>query len=270
MRAKWEKFYERDEREAEEGVEIDIIGDGTLIKEVLAPSPRSCRGMRPRLGDRVTIQYTAMLSNGEEFFTTRDFESPFTFRVGHGETIQGIDDAVMDMSKGEYSVFTIAPKLAYGEEGLEGKVPPNETLTYEIELVDYRDMDPEVDEFDEDFKIPDDLDKHGKNDLGPGGEDPNGKYRWERHGQEMIVIAPIGDGTTRKDIEYEVKKQWVKVVVAGDVLLDGEPGCDIDEDESDWEIKVDSDGRRSLFLHLKKDHEFKLWPPTLLKEQVSK
>ena len=29
-------------------------------------------------------------------------------------------------------------------------------------------MDPDVDEFDEDIEIPKDLDKMGKNDLGPG------------------------------------------------------------------------------------------------------
>ena len=42
------------------------------------------------------------------------------------------------------------------------------TLEYEVELLKVVDMDPDVDEFDEDIEIPKDLDKMGKNDLGEG------------------------------------------------------------------------------------------------------
>ena len=74
------------------------------------------------------------------------------------------------MSQGEISRFYMAPELAYGDEGLEGKVPPGASLEYEIELLRVVDMDPDVDEFNEDIEIPKDLDKMGKNDLGEGGE----------------------------------------------------------------------------------------------------
>ena len=75
---------------------------------------------------------------------------------------------VMNMSQGEISRFYIAPELAYGEEGLGDQVPPGATLEYEIELLKVVDMDPDVDEFNEDIEIPKDLDKMGKNDLGEG------------------------------------------------------------------------------------------------------
>ena len=80
------------------------------------------------------------------------------------------------MSKGEISRFYIAPELAFGDQGRD-KVPPGSSLEYEIELVNVVDMDPDVDEFNEDIEIPKDLDKMGKNDVGQGVQTANGGLR---------------------------------------------------------------------------------------------
>lgn len=41
------------------------------------------------------------------------------------------------MKKGEVSVFTIQPEYAYGENGAPPTIPPNATLTFEIELLSW-------------------------------------------------------------------------------------------------------------------------------------
>lgn len=43
------------------------------------------------------------------------------------------------MSKGEKCVLRCAPDYAYGENGSGAKIPPNSSLDFEVELIDYDD-----------------------------------------------------------------------------------------------------------------------------------
>eukprot|EP00439_Symbiodinium_sp_Y106_P054288 s3630_g7.t1 len=264
LEKQWQEYYERDERDAKEGWAIDVLDDDTLLKQILTPSPRQSRVVRPMLGDKVTIHFTARVVDGDIFETTREDDTgPLKFRIGHGEVMRGLEESVMSMSKGEISRFYIAPELAFGDQGRD-KVPPGSSLEYEIELVNVVDMDPDVDEFNEDIEIPKDLDKMGKNDVGEGGKDPLGKFYWERHGQDMLVFIPIDPAVSSRDVDCLLLKNHISATVAGEAVFDGEPGLEIDQDESDWEIETRA-GRRVLCIRLRKDHEFKRWPPHLLK-----
>ena len=63
-------------------------------------------------------------------------KEPFRFTVGNGEVISGWEIAIKSMKKGEKAEVVIDPDYAYGEEQ-HGEIPPNSTLTFEIELVDF-------------------------------------------------------------------------------------------------------------------------------------
>ncbi|CAK9044048.1 Pepsin A [Durusdinium trenchii] len=260
LEKQWEEFYERDERDAREGWAIDVFEDDRLLKVILEASPRPQRVIRPHLGDEVTIRCSWGVEDGPRIETAKEV----TFRMGQTDgIIKGLEEAVMTMSQGETSRFFLAPDLAYGDQGTD-QVPPGATLEYEISLLNVVDMDPDIDEFDEDFEIPEDLDKMGKNDLGEGGRDPRGRYLWERHGQDMLVWLPISDTTSSSDVDCLLLKNHISATVEDEVIFDGEPGLEIDEDESYWEIENDSAGQRCVCIHLRKDHEFKRWPPKLL------
>ena len=41
------------------------------------------------------------------------------------------------MRKGEKAVLTCPPETAYGSKGSGGVIPPNATLTFEVELLDF-------------------------------------------------------------------------------------------------------------------------------------
>jgi hypothetical protein len=46
------------------------------------------------------------------------------------------------MRKGEICEVIIPPYFAYGPDGKPPSVPPKATLTYELELMDYKDPEP--------------------------------------------------------------------------------------------------------------------------------
>jgi peptidylprolyl isomerase len=53
--------------------------------------------------------------------------------------IQGWDDGVALMNKGEKATFYIPSHLAYGERGAGGgKIAPNSILIFDIELVSFQ------------------------------------------------------------------------------------------------------------------------------------
>ena len=57
------------------------------------------------------------------------------------QVILGLDKAVASMHKGEVALVTIPPEYGFGETETKRElaiVPPNSTLTYEVELVEFK------------------------------------------------------------------------------------------------------------------------------------
>ncbi|XP_005049351.2 PREDICTED: peptidyl-prolyl cis-trans isomerase FKBP7, partial [Ficedula albicollis] len=66
---------------------------------------------------------------------TQNEGHPKWFVLGVGQVIKGLDIAMMNMCPGEKRKVRIPPSLAYGQQGYaQGKIPPNATLIFEIEL----------------------------------------------------------------------------------------------------------------------------------------
>ncbi|MBI9108055.1 MAG: peptidylprolyl isomerase [Spirochaetales bacterium] len=99
---------------------VEIKGDG---------------GDKPKMGTAVTTHYTGTLLDGTKFDSSVDRGEPATFKIG--QVIQGWNEALMDMSKGEKRTLIIPPELGYGERGHPGVIPPNAYLVFEVELIDF-------------------------------------------------------------------------------------------------------------------------------------
>ena len=67
---------------------------------------------------------------------SRNRKTPFGFVVGAGRVIKGWDEGVVGMKEQGKRVLVIPPDKAYGEKGAGGgKIPPNSTLVFEVEVV---------------------------------------------------------------------------------------------------------------------------------------
>ena len=106
---------------------VDLSGDGGVTKLVIKPG----KGAKPKKGQKCKIKYEGKLEDGTIF----DSNDAFIFILGAGqEVIEGWDVGVARMVVGEKAKLTIKSKYAYGEDG-DDEIPPDATLTYEMELL---------------------------------------------------------------------------------------------------------------------------------------
>ena len=115
---------------------IDLSGDGGVFKEILKPG---IQNEKPKNGQEVFVCYEGRLLNGKVFDSSQDVENPFRFSLGKGRVIKGWDIGVASMNKGEKARFTLLPEYAYGKQGAGADIPPNSTLVFDVELIDFID-----------------------------------------------------------------------------------------------------------------------------------
>jgi peptidyl-prolyl cis-trans isomerase A (cyclophilin A) len=92
-------------------------------------------GASPKDGANVTVHYTGWLLDGTKFDSSKDGGSPATFRIG--QVIEGWNEALKSMKKGETRLLVIPPELGYGERGYPGVIPGNAFLVFEVELISF-------------------------------------------------------------------------------------------------------------------------------------
>lgn len=96
-------------------------------------------GPEAKPGQNVQVNYSGTLGEGMEPFDSSAGKGPYMFKLGARKVIKGWDEGIAGMKVGEKRKFTIPPELGYGPSGFGGgKIPPNATLYFDVELVDVK------------------------------------------------------------------------------------------------------------------------------------
>jgi FKBP-type peptidyl-prolyl cis-trans isomerase len=110
--------------QTESGLQYSVIASGNES----APSPGP--------SDTVVVHYRGTLLDGTEFDSSHSRGVPATFPLSG--IIPGWKEALQLMRAGDKWNVVIPPELAYGERGAGGTIGPNETLLFEIELIEVK------------------------------------------------------------------------------------------------------------------------------------
>ena len=91
------------------------------------------KGQTATVGDILTVDYTGKLADGKTFDSSIG-KKPFQFILGAGQVIKGWDQGMVGMKVGGKRSLVIPSSLAYGEAGAGESIPPNATLSFDVEL----------------------------------------------------------------------------------------------------------------------------------------
>ncbi len=116
IEAKWPEA-----EKTESGIRFIVINDGSGRKQA-------------ENGSSVTVHYTGSLLNGTVFDGSQD-RGPLKVQIG--KVIEGWNQMLKDMKKGEKRLVIIPPELGYGQRGYPGVIPPDSFLVFEIEIIDF-------------------------------------------------------------------------------------------------------------------------------------
>ncbi|WP_348943699.1 FKBP-type peptidyl-prolyl cis-trans isomerase [Chitinibacter sp. FCG-7] len=103
----------------ESGIEITMLKEG--------------KGAAPKALDTVSVHYRGTLPDGKEFDSSYKRGQPATFPLAR--VVPCWTEGVQKIREGGKAKLVCPPKLAYGERGVPGVIPPNATLIFEVELL---------------------------------------------------------------------------------------------------------------------------------------
>lgn len=105
----------------------------TTASGIVFENVQNGTGASPKATDKVTVHYRGTFPDGREFDSSYKRGQPTSFPLNG--VIPCWTEAVQMMKVGGKARITCPPRLAYGERGAGGVIPPNATLVFDIELV---------------------------------------------------------------------------------------------------------------------------------------
>lgn len=92
------------------------------------------KGLQAETGKAVSFHYTGKLLDGT-VFDSSEGRDPLTITLGAHNVIPGMEEGLAMMKEGEKATLIMPSKVAYGENGAGGVIPPYTTIVFDVELV---------------------------------------------------------------------------------------------------------------------------------------
>jgi FKBP-type peptidyl-prolyl cis-trans isomerase FkpA len=105
----------------------------TLPSGLVYQSLKDGTGASPKATDTVRVHYHGTLADGKVFDSSVQRGQPAEFPLNR--VIPCWTEGVAMMKVGGKAKLTCPPQIAYGARGAGGVIPPNATLTFEVELL---------------------------------------------------------------------------------------------------------------------------------------
>lgn len=105
----------------------------TLASGVTIVHTTQGTGAKPTAADTVKVHYRGTLANGKEFDSSYKRNEPAVFPLSR--VIACWTQGMQRVKVGGKATLTCPPATAYGDRGAGADVPPNSTLTFEVELL---------------------------------------------------------------------------------------------------------------------------------------
>lgn len=119
------------------GIDADALTrtrSGLLYHDV-----RVGTGREAAAGDTVVMHFTGWIADGSRFESSHDHGQPLVTEIGPGSRlVTGWNEGVQGMRVGGRRTLVLPPALGYGSRGVEGVIPPNATLVFDVELLELR------------------------------------------------------------------------------------------------------------------------------------
>lgn len=110
------------------GPSVETLSNGVKIAHTTVGT-----GPNPKATDTVKVHYRGTLADGKEFDSSYKRNAPTSFPLSR--VIPCWTEGIQKVKVGGKATLTCPPASAYGAAGAGGVVPPNATLTFEVELI---------------------------------------------------------------------------------------------------------------------------------------
>ncbi|MDO5530632.1 FKBP-type peptidyl-prolyl cis-trans isomerase [Sutterella sp.] len=104
------------------------------LQELIIEDIVEGEGPAVKAGDNISVHYTGKFEDGTVFDSSIGGD-PIQFPCGRGYVIPGWDQGLIGLKVGGKRRLSIPYRLAYGEAGYPGAIPPKADLYFDVELV---------------------------------------------------------------------------------------------------------------------------------------
>ncbi|XP_029468503.1 FK506-binding protein 15 isoform X3 [Rhinatrema bivittatum] len=151
QRENWSLMFESEKAACDFNKQICIAkcNSKSSLDSVLYQDLVLGEGQAVEVGDLMEVSYTGWLFQnnglGQVFDSNINKDKLLRLKLGSGKVIKGWEEGMVGLKKGGKRLLIIPPALAYGSQGVAGRIPPNSTLVFEVEVkrVKFKDSGPD-------------------------------------------------------------------------------------------------------------------------------